>query len=165
MIASEPRKCRDIEQKVTSGPHHPIHLIERCRGAAVVERVDDVEGRHDVELAVGEGQCGRGRLGDRSFAFALRVGETAVSQVDAGRFAEAPQHAEVVPRAAAAIENPRVASFDRARGFFEQGPHETTETMKPKVLALGARRHFEKSIHVQSAPPGRIHLRGELDEA
>ena len=113
----------------------------------------------------GKGSAVADAWATRSFAFALRVGETAVSQVDAGRFAEAPQHAEVVTRAAAAIENPRVASFDRARGFLEQGPHETTETMKPKVLALGARRHFEKSIHVQSAPPGRIHLRGELDEA
>jgi peptidoglycan-associated lipoprotein len=155
MVAAEPGQRGDIQHEVTSRPHHPIHLLEGGGSSMVVERVDDVERRHDVEDAVGKRERrGRG-LSDRPLAVRAGVGQAAVSQIDAERATVAAQQPKVVAGSAPAIQDARVTSaLERCRRVFEEGTNEAAEAMKPKMLALGAGRHFEKSIHVQS--PGLV---------
>ena len=167
MVASKPRKRRDIQYEVTSGPHHPIHLIESRSRVPVVERVDDVEGRDDVEGGVGKRQGGCGRLGDSRLVVLVGVGETAVGQVDPERRAEPAEHLQVVAGAASAVEDARLVAIDGSGGVLEQRPHETAESVEPEMIALGARSHFEKSIHVYNRRERNLtnKFRGEIDDA
>jgi hypothetical protein len=148
MVAPEPRQRGHVQDEVTSGAHHPIHLFERRPGAPVVERIDDVEGRDDVEDAVAEGQGRRRSLGGEALAVPLRVGQAAVGEVDAERRTVTAQHAEVVSGAAAAVEEPQPLAAERAGRLVEQRRDEAAEPVEPEMFALGARGHFEKSIHV-----------------
>ena len=150
MVAAERGKRGNIEYEVTSGPHHPIHLFERCGRPDIVERVNHVERRDDVENAVGEGQRGCGRLGDQPLTMVTRVRETAVRQIDSEGTAVLPDHLQVVAGSAAAVEDPGDATLDILSSLLEERTHETTKAVEPEMLALCASRHLEKSIHVQS---------------
>jgi hypothetical protein len=57
----------------------------------------------------------------------------------------AAQQRQVVARAAPAVEREQGARG--AGGFGEQRLDETAEPAEPEVIALGARRGFEQSIH------------------
>ena len=167
VVASKPRKRRHIEYEVTSGPHHPIHLSESRSRVPVVEGVDDVEGRHDVERRVGERQGCGGGLGDSPLVVLVRVGETAEGQVDPEGPAEPAEHLQVVAGAASAVEDARVVAIDGSGGLLEERTHETAEAAEPEMIALGARGHFEKSIHVYNRRERNLttKFRGEIDEA
>jgi hypothetical protein len=49
---------------------------------------------------------------------------------------------QVVAGSAAAIEDPGEATLDIAGGLRQERTYETTKTVEPKMLALGASRHF-----------------------
>ena len=68
VVAGQGRQRRDVDQDLSSGPQHPIHLIERVSFHFVVEGVEDVERGHEIEDAGGEGKAAwrtRGRPGVR----------------------------------------------------------------------------------------------------
>ncbi len=145
VIAGENFQRRNVDQDLSSGPQHPIHLIERLSLDLVLERIQHVERGDQVELAAGKGQARGGRAGDTALAAIARVREAAPGDVDAPGPSELPEHLQVMAGAASAVEDPR--RLDAFGRLAEQRLDETAESVEPEVVAFGPCRCFEQAIH------------------
>jgi hypothetical protein len=145
VVAGQGFQRGNIDQDLSSGPQHPIHLTERVALHLVVESVEDVKRGDEIELTAGEGQAGGGGLGDLAFALLPGVGEPTPRDVDAARAPVAPQQGQVVPGPAPAVEDASPAQA--ADRFSEDWFDKASEPPEPKVFALGERGRFEESVH------------------
>ena len=107
VVAGENFQRRNVDQDLSPGPQHPIHLIERLSLDLVLERVQHVERGDQVELAGRKRQARGGRASDTALAAFARVREAAPGEVDAPGPSELPEHLQVMAGAASAVEDPR----------------------------------------------------------
>ena len=57
MVSAEDFERGNVDDDLSSGAQHPIHLIERIPLHLVVEGVEQIEGGDEIELVVGKRQA------------------------------------------------------------------------------------------------------------
>jgi hypothetical protein len=77
------------------------------------------------------------------------IGQTAERDIDADGSSVRPEHSQVVPRAAPAVEDAKLVPA--CRGQLEQRRDEASKSAEPEMVALSAGSFFEQSIHGASA--------------
>ena len=152
MIAAKRIERGGIDDDVAAGLEHPEHLANRRALDVVVERVNDIERRDQIEPRAAEGEGGGRRPRDFSLAASVRDLQTRPRQVDTIGAPELPQQGQVVTGAAAAVENLRGrAAAGPGLGFFhgprDERPDEPPEATEPEMIAFRARGRFEETFH------------------
>ena len=138
MVAAQDVHRRDVDQHAPAGPREPEHLRHGRLFVRLLERIQHVERRHEVEHPAGEGR--RRDRGPRQPAPAQLVPDikSDLGTVETVGRAIALEQGEVGARAAAAIEDAR--PDPAAEGPVDQGPDEPAEAAKPEMTLFRARR-------------------------
>jgi hypothetical protein len=138
---------RHIDQGVSAGPEQPIHFRDGCSFVPVLEGIEDVKRRDQVERRAREG-----RRGDRRAREPRASGLAAKAQTDGGQVkavgsAESGEQIDVGAGAAAAIDKARVAPL--ADRTLQKGGYEGSQAAEPEVTRLGARGGAQQMLHAR----------------
>ena len=138
MVAAQDIHRRDVDQGAPARPRDAEHLRDRRLFVGLLQGIQDVERRDEVEHAAGKGR-GRHRGPGQPTAIQLASDvKSDLGTVETVRRAIPLEQREVGARAAAAIEDTR--PDPAAQGLVDQGPDEPAEAAKPEMTLFRARR-------------------------
>ena len=144
VIPSEKVERCDVDDEPAARFEHARHFGDCLSLGRVIERVEHVERRHQIEPLRGERQVRRRRARREALAPLPRELQPGPREIDSVRATVAAQPREIVARAATAIEDVEGRS---AGGVGNERFNESTEPAEPEMIALGARRRLEEPAH------------------
>jgi len=144
MVPLERFQRGHVDDHRTARLEHAVHLGDRRALDGIGQRIENVERRHESEPRVRKRQLRHGGARDRFGAVLPGVLKSGPCEVDTVCGAVSAEHREVVPGAAAAVENAGAAS---GCGTRDEWFDESAEAAEPEMVALRARGGLEETIH------------------
>src|SRR5205823_738954 len=146
MIAAQRLERRNVDHQAAPRPEHPEHLGDRVALRLLVQGIQDVERRDEIERPGGEWQACRRGAREAALAAGVGVPQAGPREVDPRRAAIAPEQRQVIARAAPAIEDLHAAAGG-IRRISNDRLDELSKAAEPEMIALGARGGLEETVH------------------
>jgi hypothetical protein len=154
MVAAQRVHRRDVDDRVPARLQHAMHFGDRGALILVLERINDVERRDEVEGAGWERHGGHAGSRHPRHPRLSRDRQADRGEIEAERAAEAIEPCEVGARSAAAVEDGRIRSSSRRAP--DQRHDEGPQAAEPEMASLGQRGTAQQVLHrANSSVSGR----------